>query len=109
MGPMTAELIGILGELAALLESDGEEHWRSWMLRARTYLENSDYYGIEHLLGAYGTMGSFSEFVLGQSHENGIVKWKPGYRDLNKRLCSLRDRAWYLADGIRRDRDSSHA
>ncbi len=108
MGPKTTELIGILGDLATLLESDGEEHWRSWMLRARARLEDSDYSGIEHLLAAYGGMGSFNDLVLGQTFENGRFTWERECNDLNERLCSLRSRAWELAEAIKRSRGTSH-
>ncbi|MFN3791725.1 DUF6966 domain-containing protein [Massilia sp.] len=103
MGPKTQELIHVLAELAGLLESDGEQHWRAWMLRAKARLENSDYSGIEYLLSAYGGMGSFNDFVAGQSTVAGQFAWKPGYKELNDEIDGLRTRAWSLAKYIKQD------
>ncbi|WP_081499891.1 DUF6966 domain-containing protein [Pseudomonas sp. GM102] len=57
MGPKTEQLICVLDQLAVLLESDGATHWSQWMRKARAHLLNSDYYGIEYLLSAYGGYG----------------------------------------------------
>ena len=66
MGPKRQELIEVLAKLADLLEINGGQHWRAWLLRAKARLENSDYSGIEYLLQAYGGMGSFNDFVAPQ-------------------------------------------
>ena len=100
MDPPTRELVGILGELAALLESDGDRHWSVWMLRAKSRLEEADYSGVDYLLGAYGGMGSFNDLILGQTQSGGQFDWKPGYIELNDRLDKLRSRAWHLAQRI---------
>ena len=67
MTTKTQELLVTLEKLASLLSSDGERNWSAWMLRAKSQLENSDYSGVEYLLSAYGGMGSFNDFVAGQS------------------------------------------
>jgi hypothetical protein len=105
MGPKTTELVRVLDQLATILESDGEQHWRAWMLQAKTRLEQSDYSGIAHLLGAYGGMGSFNDLVLGQTLANGRFAWKAGHNELNKRLGALRSKAWELAQAIKRSYD----
>lgn len=101
MGPKTKELITVLSRLAALLEGDGEPHWSTWMLRAKARLENSDYSGVEYLLGAYGGMGSFNDFVAGQTSVDGKFAWKPGYAALNDEIDALRGKAWELATAIK--------
>jgi len=105
MGPKTTELVKVLNELATILESDGEQHWRAWMLRARARLEQSDYSGIEYLLGAYGGMGSFNDLVLGQTLANGRFAWRLGHIELNERLDVLRNKAWELAQAIKRSHE----
>ena len=97
------ELLNILEEIIQILESDGEEHWSHWMHQSRARLLNSDYSGIEHLLSAYGGMGSFNDLVICQSYENGQFRWKEGYVEKNNRLDELRGKAWELADYIRRN------
>jgi hypothetical protein len=97
-------LIEVLDELAELLESDGESHWRAWILRARARLEDGDTSGAEYLLSAYGGMGSFNDLVLAQSYVNGSFSWKPGHEKLNERLTALRSEAWTLAQALKRER-----
>jgi hypothetical protein len=105
MGPKTKELTGVLAKLATLLERDGEQHWCAWILRAKARLENSDYSGIEYLLGAYGAMGSFNDFVAGQTYVSGLFSWKPGYVELNDEIDALRSKAWSLATDIKRNHE----
>jgi hypothetical protein len=102
MGAKTQELIDVLESLAVLLEEDGETHWKASMVNACDLLMASDYAGIEHLLRAYGGMGSFNALTLGQTSENGVFRWKSGYEKMNKRLDALRNKAWELADWIKR-------
>ena len=102
MGPKTQELVGVLAKLASLLDSDGEQHWCAWMLRVKARLENSDYSGIDYLLSAYGGMGSFNDFIAGQSMVAGQFVWKTGDKELNDEIDELRNRAWSLAKDIER-------
>ena len=97
------ELLGVLDELIQLLESDGEEHWSTWMRQACDWLSNSDYAGIEKILSAYGGMGSFNDLVICQSHIDGQFEWKEGHGEKNNRLDELRSKAWDLANQIRRN------
>jgi hypothetical protein len=102
MGPKTENLICLLDQLAAVLESDGEAHWSHWARNARTRLLNSDYSGIDYVLSAYGGMGSLNELVLGQNHEHGVFTWKPGHIKLNERFDKLRSDAAQFTDAISR-------
>jgi hypothetical protein len=102
MGPKTEELICVLDQLAAMLESDGDTHWSLWMRKARARLMDSDYSGIEYLQSAYGGMGSFNDLILGQSDENGVFCWKPCHVELNERFDELRNEAAKLVELIKR-------
>lgn len=102
MGPKTEELICVLDQLAAMLESDGDTHWSLWMRKARARLMDSDYSGIEYLQSAYGGMGSFNDLILGQSDENGVLCWKPDHVELNERFDELRNEAAKLLELIKR-------
>ncbi len=90
-GQKTAELIKVVDEMTVLLKQHSEENWVSWMGQVSARLKNSDYSGIEKLLGAYGGMGSFNDFVL-------IAK-----PSANEQLNVLRHKAWQLATDIKRD------
>ena len=87
MGSKTQELIQILTEIIFLLEEEGETHWVKWMGRAKTRLEDRDYSGIEHLLRAYGGMGSFNDLMV--------------YPERQDQLEALRTQAWELAEEIK--------
>jgi hypothetical protein len=97
VGGETKELIAVLEELATLIEADGQTHWSAWMREAQLCLRGSDYSGVEHLLSAYGGMGSFSDLVIGQTYRDGVFAWKPGAEEINTRLNTLRSRAYQLA------------
>lgn len=101
MGPKTEELINVLDELASILEADGNPHWGDWMRKAQVLLLNSNYSGIEHLLSAYGGMGSLNDVVIGQGYTDGALTWKPGHMALNEKFASLSSRAYELANSIK--------
>ena len=92
-----------LDEIIQLLEASGEKHWANWMLEAKDCLKYSDDYGIEHILAAYGGMGSFTDLVLYQKVEDGQMKMTVFNRIRNNRLSKLRSRAWEIANAIRRE------
>ena len=94
MDKKTEELISLLDELIAVLESDGEEHWSQWMRDASARLAESDASGITRLRAAYGGMGSFNDLVLGQSYRDGVLCWKSGYGEVNQRFYGLRDEVY---------------
>ena len=102
MGPKNQELIGVLDELVFVFESDGDAHWGGWMRKARAFLLNSDYSGIDYLLSAYGGIGSLNDVVLGQSYRDGVFEWKPGHAELNETFTTLSSKARELADAIKR-------
>ena len=97
------ELLETLHEMIELLEENGEQRWSKWMRQSRDWLLDSDFSGIEHLLSAYGGMGSFNDLVIGQRYENGEFRWKENYSEMNNKLNEFRKKAWELADAIRRD------
>lgn len=101
MGPKTAQLIAVLEEIIRLLDSDGEKRWKKWMASVRSRLVNSDYSGVEHLLDAYGGIGSFNDLVIGQSMVGGQFSWKPGAEEANDKLDALRGEAYELAEYIK--------
>lgn len=61
------------------------------------------------MLGAYGGMGSFNDFVAGQTTIDGKFAWKPGYAELNEEIDALRSKAWSLAAAIKRNHEIESA
>jgi hypothetical protein len=94
-------LIALITETVAVLESDGEGHWRAWLVRIRSSLEAGDTYGARELLSGYGGMGSFNDLVLGQANQNGRSAWQSNAVELNRRFDELRGQMWQVAKQIR--------
>ena len=105
MGPKTSQLVAVLEQLIELLESDSEKHWSRWMKKSKQRILASDYSGIEYLLEAYGGMGSFNDLVICQSYSGGQFEWKPNHQEKNDKLNELRNKAWELADDIKREQN----
>lgn len=91
MGPKTRKLITVLDAIIALLEGNNEKYWSEWMRDARSRLQQSDYTGIEKLLGAFGGMGSFNDLLLEKSQQE---------------LNDLQNEAYRLGKAIKREHDS---
>jgi len=105
MGPKTQKLIEVLVELIALLEKHDVQNWSQWMQKALQRIENSDFSGITHLLGAYGGMGSFNDLILSfqePQQANEIILEQD-----NEKLIHLRSKAYNLAKKIKREVDRS--
>jgi hypothetical protein len=103
------KLLETLDEIILLLESDGEQHWSTWIRQSRERLQSSDCSGIEHFRSAYGGMGSFNDLIICQNYENGKFYWEDGHVEKNNRLNELRGKAWELADEIWRNRTKSNS
>ncbi|MDF1838055.1 MAG: hypothetical protein P1V35_09320 [Planctomycetota bacterium] len=84
MGPKTTELLSILEELRVGLSATGQDHWSQWISESARRLKASDFSGIEHLLRAYGGMGSINDLMLSPD------------------LARLRTDAYDLAEDIRK-------
>ncbi len=95
MGPKTSRLVALLDELGVVLREIDQAHWADWMSESARRLRQSDFSGINHLLSAYGGMGSFSDILP------ELVGEQPGHRV--KRARQLRSEAWDLAEEIRHE------
>ena len=101
MGPKTTELCERLRETSALLRAAGESHWAKWMDTSLRRIENSNLSGVDHLLGAFGGMGSFNDLILMSANGHSISD--ADYRDVNDRLDLLRSQLSELAREVRRN------
>lgn len=54
----------MLTQTVALLERIGEEHWAAWLRSDLAHLQRGDAYGLDHLLSAYGGMGSLNDLTV---------------------------------------------
>jgi len=104
MGTKTQELIQVLNDIEAVLQKD-ESKWQESISRANNRIKNSDYSGIELLLSYYGGMGSFNDLIIGQHSVNGKFEWKDNSKENNKKLETLRSKAYDLAFYIKHNHE----
>lgn len=64
IGAKTRQLIALLEDLTAVLRKLDQDHWADWMSESVRSLQRGDFWGITHLLGAYGGMGSFNDILV---------------------------------------------
>ena len=86
-----AALLGAVRAASALLRSHSEDRWATWLDADAERIASGDGYGVEHLLRAFGGMGSLNDVSL------------PNRAD-DDRLWSLRDVIWSNARAIQRQR-----
>jgi hypothetical protein len=67
-------LLRTLSQLADLLGIHDERRWATWISTDRVRIENGQRYGLEHLLGAYGGMGSFNDVLLADTSANAQLR-----------------------------------
>jgi hypothetical protein len=96
-----ARLIRDLDELANLLRDHGETHWLGWVTTCRTELAAHDAAAFDHLLGAYGGMGSLNDLLILGGNGHAV---DPGEESaVNVRLDELRTVIWDNATALRHD------
>lgn len=72
-----------------LLRDADEKHWATWLEKDRELIAKGDFYGVEHLLQAFGGMGSFNDFGLAESGKDA-------------KLCALRNTIYDYATALKR-------
>lgn len=70
----TSILIAALDEASALLRASDEKHWSAWLEKDRRLIASGDFYGVEHLLQAYGGMGSLNDFGLSDPTKDSLLR-----------------------------------
>lgn len=53
-----------LQHASEFLLKHGVPSWAAWLAKDARLVRNGDYYGVEHLLSAFGGMGSLNDLVL---------------------------------------------
>ena len=100
----TADLLLTLDTLATLLRRYKVAHWADWISGDAQRIRFGDSTGIEHLLSAYGGMGSLNDLVI--CVENGHPIADEDVSAVNEAFLSLKTRAYELAQQVRRTRPS---
>ena len=75
--PQEIESLAVMiNEAESLLRKHGISHWADWLKKDSRFIRNLDFYGIEHLLSAFGGMGSLNDLRLAEpskSNPNVLV------------------------------------
>ena len=71
----------MLDDAAMLLGRHKFDHWADWLTRDAARIRRLDFYGVEHLLSAFGGMGSLNDIGLAE----------PSPRDPNLLVASSED------------------
>jgi hypothetical protein len=99
------DLLATLDEASALLAKHDVHHWAAWLSEDRERIANHDRYGVEHLLMAFGGMGSLNDVVFhpmnGNASGEDIDDWD------NAELDSLRSKLFTDATALRRELNRS--
>lgn len=66
-------LLDALAQLADLLEQHGEDHWAQWFRTDLTRLQRGDGYALDHVLRAFGGMGSINDLMLCQANGHAVA------------------------------------
>ncbi|MES2024114.1 MAG: hypothetical protein V4448_01025 [Pseudomonadota bacterium] len=93
MHPDIETLVQKLRETAKLLRDHQQLRWADWLSNDAHRIHQLDFYGVEHLLSAFGGMGSLNDLVL-QRHEGGVLLM---HQENNERLNLLRGEIYLLA------------
>jgi hypothetical protein len=64
MHPEIEDLSKTIQEAADFLFSVGEQHWGNWLAKDAALIRNSDFRGVEHVLNAFGGMGSINDLII---------------------------------------------
>jgi hypothetical protein len=95
------KLLDSLNETVALLREHSEEHWASWLAADRERIAGGDRYALDHLLSAFGGMGSLNDLVL--QRPDATQPFSDDLRSANERLWDLRDAIWHSATHMKAD------
>ena len=95
-----AELLSSAEALSELLRSYGRQHWADWLAQDREHIQRGDAYGIDHLLRAYGGMGSLNDVLIHPVNGDDIAL--KDVDAVNARIRELRSRVYDAARRIQR-------
>jgi len=103
MHPDIEALASLLDEVSALLRTYNEWRWADWLDTDARRIRGQDFYGIEHLLSAYGGMGSLNDVVLAGAQVAELRREDSTLRRDNEEFDALRTRIYSLAKRLERE------
>lgn len=105
---MTGDAIEVqLAELVELLERYGEARWADWLAADLRAIRKGDACGLDHLLQAFGGMGSINDLVIHPVNGHRIDAVE--IDTVNRRLDALREQIWIEGNALRHgERGAGH-
>jgi hypothetical protein len=94
------KLVALLNDAVEILTQVGETHWSAWLASCRTQIAADAKSGSNHLLTAFGGMGSFNDLWLCQI--NGHRALPADESEINAKLDDIRSRMYDLAQQIQK-------
>ena len=94
-----SDLLSKLVEAIALLDRIGEERWATWLRSDLAHLQRGDANGLNHLLSAYGGMGSLNDLYIDPANGHPVTaaeavaldaEWRALCNDMYKVARALR-------------------
>jgi hypothetical protein len=95
-----AKLMALLNDAVAILTQVGETHWSAWLADCHTQIAADAKSGSNHLLTAFGGMGSFNDLWLCQINGHRVLPADES--QINAKLDHLRLRMYDLAQQIQK-------
>jgi hypothetical protein len=98
MHPEIETLATLLEEAECLLRRHDVTHWAEWLHKDATRIRGLDLYGLEHLLSAFGGMGSLNDLILARPKEDdpSILDTSPDDEKFQGLLSRIRELAGRL-------------
>jgi hypothetical protein len=100
-GDQQEALLVALDQALGLLRQHGATFWADWLAADRAGIARGERPALEHLLGAFGGMGSFNDLVI--SPLNGHAIDAADVAEVNDELWAARERIWTAAKGLERE------
>jgi hypothetical protein len=99
------KLLEALDRAVALLRDCSVDFWADWLESDRRKIAEGDRYALEHLLMAFGGMGSFNDLVIHPL--SGHVVDDVDVDRVNRELTTHRSEIWSAAKAMKRELDRS--
>ncbi|MEL3922040.1 hypothetical protein V1481_01605 [Aeromonas enteropelogenes] len=90
-----------MNEAIELLQSVKEKHWSTWLAHDAALIEKRDLRGIEHLLSAFGGMGSLNDLVIHPINGHEVQDF--AIDKANRKLQKILGEIWSLAKQLYND------
>jgi hypothetical protein len=101
MHPEVEKLANLIQEASILLLTHGKKSWADRLRIDAQRIRSFDFYGVEHMLSAFGGMGSINDLVF--SPTNGHIIEEKDVASANEKFRNLLGRIGEIAKKLARE------